>query len=230
MLYAIFFVLLTICNARVFELELTDSNFDDLVSSNCENEEWLIAFMADWCQSCSLFKPELHRFSYESPALEKLGDAFNVGVVNIASNPGLASRFMIFHIPSIYHGQNNSWRLLTHHRSYDNLTNYFIQDEWKDVPPRFPWAGPCSMLGKLLALVGKFGGSMVQGYEHLRQNYPPWVLYAIFALLSILPVFLSVLILREGASDTEKEDHHEPRNTQSNLNLEKKERNPRLTD
>lgn len=101
--------------------------------------------LADWCQSCVAFKPEIQKFSIESPALKKV-DNLRIGLVDVAKNPGLTSRFMVFHIPSVYHGKSNIWRILQHHRSCDNLTSYFLNEEWNETQPRASYLGPCSIL------------------------------------------------------------------------------------
>lgn len=96
---------------------------------------------ADWCQACVTFKSDVKKFAdtYES-------DDLRVGHINISENPGATSRMMFLRIPAIFHYKNDELRVLENHRSYENLTNYFKNEEWQSIPPRYSFVGPFSVM------------------------------------------------------------------------------------
>lgn len=74
-------------------LELTDSNFEELVMKS--DKPVLIDFWAEWCGPCRMVGPTVEEISheYEGKAL--------VGKVNVDNNPGLSAKFGIRNIPTI---------------------------------------------------------------------------------------------------------------------------------
>lgn len=72
--------------------EVTDSNFDKLVS---EHPLALIDFWAVWCYPCRALEPTI-----EELAREYAGKVF-VGKLNVDENPKTAERFNVFSIPTL---------------------------------------------------------------------------------------------------------------------------------
>lgn len=74
-------------------LEVTDSNFDELVLAS--GKPALVDFWAEWCGPCRMIAPYV-----EQIAEEYKGKAV-VAKVNVDSCPGIAARYGIRNIPTI---------------------------------------------------------------------------------------------------------------------------------
>ena len=79
-------------------IELTDSNFDELVLKS--DKPFVVDCWAEWCGPCRLV----------GPLVEEIGEEYKdkalVGKVDVDSNPGIASRFGIRNIPTILYFRN----------------------------------------------------------------------------------------------------------------------------
>lgn len=73
---------------------ITKDNLGDEVLS--AKQPVLVEFWAPWCGHCKRLSPVLDRLS------EKLGDEVIIGKVNIDEEPGLAEKFEVSVIPTLY--------------------------------------------------------------------------------------------------------------------------------
>jgi len=91
-----FFAFLQHCspiNFSIMALEITDGNFEELVSGS--EIPVMLDFWAAWCGPCRMIAPfveEMHK-EFEGRAL--------VGKVDVDANPGIATQYYIRNIPTV---------------------------------------------------------------------------------------------------------------------------------
>jgi len=73
-------------------IEITDSNFDEILNSD---KPVLVDFWAEWCGPCKMVGPVVEEIAgeYEAKAV--------VGKVDVDSNPGVSAKFGIRSIPTL---------------------------------------------------------------------------------------------------------------------------------
>ena len=79
-------------------IELTDSNFDELVIKS--DKPVLVDFWAEWCGPCRMIAPLVHEL-----AEEYNGKAI-FGKVDVDNNVGISSKYGIRNIPTILFFKN----------------------------------------------------------------------------------------------------------------------------
>jgi thioredoxin 1 len=80
------------------EIELTDTNFEELVMS--EDQLVMVDFWAVWCGPCRMTAPVVKQLA------EQYAGKIVVGKVNVDENPQLSERFQIMSIPTLLFFKN----------------------------------------------------------------------------------------------------------------------------
>ncbi len=78
-------------------IEITDSNFNELVSGD---KPMVVDFWAEWCGPCRMIAPAIEELSKE------YGDKIIVGKLNVDLNDDVVSQFGIRNIPTILFFKN----------------------------------------------------------------------------------------------------------------------------
>ena len=73
-------------------LEITSSNFDELVGSSTPT---LVDFWAPWCQPCNLLSPTIDKLAHD------LEGRAQIAKLNIDEYPELAAKFSVASIPTV---------------------------------------------------------------------------------------------------------------------------------
>ena len=79
-------------------LELTDSNFDDLVLKS--DKPVIVDFWAVWCGPCRIVGPIVQEIG------EEYSDQVIVGKLDVDNNPGVTRKFGIRNIPTLLFFKN----------------------------------------------------------------------------------------------------------------------------
>lgn len=73
-------------------LELSESNFDDIVN---QDKTVLVDFWAPWCGPCKLMGPLLDTLA------SQVGDDVQICKVNVDENPGITAKYGISSLPTL---------------------------------------------------------------------------------------------------------------------------------
>jgi thioredoxin 1 len=81
-------------------LELTDSNFDEVINSE---KPVLVDFWAEWCGPCKMIGPVVEELAgdYEGKAV--------VAKINVDENPQVTARFGVRNIPTLLVFKTGRW-------------------------------------------------------------------------------------------------------------------------
>lgn len=79
-------------------LELTDSNFDEVVVKS--DKPVIVDFWAEWCGPCRMVGPIVNELA------EEYKDKIVVGKVDVDTNPNISAKYGIRNIPTILFFKN----------------------------------------------------------------------------------------------------------------------------
>lgn len=161
---------------------------------------YFIFSLTDSCPSCVQFKPELNSFIQKFSSVSKRD--LNVGICDVKQNPRTAARFLLMHVPAVYHYKDNELRSLTNHRSLVNLTNYFTSEEWKTTPTSM--FGPFSLISYAFLYAFTIGSTFIQFSDYVFSNYPPYLIYSSLGALVLAPLLFLIVALRKDKSMSEQ--------------------------
>jgi len=190
----VLFLIVIICSVSLISgkrnslIELDESNWTSMLQ-----DEWIVAFKANWCAACRNLMPTWEEFSKSS------GDfSVKVAVVEVTKNPGLSGRFMITALPTIYHVKDGVFRQYTGNRDRDSLWRFIDEKKWKSIEPISSWSNPSSIQMSTISLFFKVSMAIREIHTRLVEDYgiPYWGSYILFALSTILiGVILSLIIV-----------------------------------
>jgi thioredoxin 1 len=92
-------------------IEINESNFDEVISSN---QLVLVDFWATWCGPCKSLEPVLKRFSEEN-------ENIFVGKIDVSKNPNLLKKYDVSSVPTLLLFKNNEQ--VVRHTGFINATN-----------------------------------------------------------------------------------------------------------
>ncbi|KAJ1506207.1 Thioredoxin- transmembrane protein 1 [Coelomomyces lativittatus] len=179
------------CAAEVMELE--DHEFDLLKTGT-----WLIQFYSPSCVYCSRYAKDFEHFA-ETTAKQSM-PALKVAKINLSENPGLATRFFIVRVPTVYLIRNQK-AYLVHDFSIPNLTE-FIDTKWKTETPWNNWWSPFSYVGQMLGGIGRLS-KFIQNSQY---GFVFWILPFVVGLGGVYLYTAS----RVESDDTSPTEPHAP--------------------
>ncbi|KAI3635933.1 hypothetical protein MIR68_006031 [Amoeboaphelidium protococcarum] len=210
----VIYLIYCVCGTVV---EITDSNFDGLVvgtpgevqSSTNASSEWLILLYANWCGYCRQFKTQYYEL--DDRLTESKQNFIKIGQVDIDQNPGVASRFYVSYLPSLYHIHNRTVRSVDFRDSYfvqkgkqsgssgrdaKVLYQFIVDKQWQKIAPWSPayiWS-PFSLVGKTVGWCGYVLGNLhlfvknISAYSVSMLNVKGGVNVGVEALVFVLLV------------------------------------------
>ncbi|KAJ3153882.1 Thioredoxin- transmembrane protein 1 [Geranomyces variabilis] len=191
-------------------LALTDSNFD----AHAPHGSWLIKLYAPWCGACNRFAPE---FAALARAARVSHPHIRLGEVDVDANPGLAARFMVARLPSLYLLENGTVRTLEGvSRTAAFLHQYLKDEKWRAVEPWSAALSPFAVGPRVLGYVGLAGAWMGSIASELTK-LPTWayaaIAVSILGVLFVATQFLSVPAAPPPPSPSQKQKQKK-RNTE----------------
>ncbi|XP_065191811.1 thioredoxin-related transmembrane protein 1-like [Sycon ciliatum] len=175
------------CQAEV--VEITDSNLQML-----HEGEWMIKFHAPWCPACQQFAAPWISLARE---LKETHPHVRFANVDVTEQPILSGRFLIQHLPTLYHVKDNAFRKYDGKRSEEDIEVYIKDELWKNSEP-LPWfTSPMGPSGMILGYAMVSGNHLQQYYNHLteKQQIPPWLVIACGVMTVITSGVLLGLVL-----------------------------------
>ena len=146
MRYLIFISILIIYSVNAELIQITEENWEKLLSSN----EWMVEFYAPWCPACNRFESIWKEFSQKSDSL-----GIKVGAADVNASPVLSGLFSVTSLPTVYHIKDGQYRIFNGNRDLDSLVDFIRNSEWKKIDPSSSWLTPNSFLIKMLSILFK---------------------------------------------------------------------------
>ncbi|KAI9143905.1 thioredoxin-like protein [Paraphysoderma sedebokerense] len=154
-------------------IDLTDSNFDELVHKG----EWVVEFYAPWCGYCRRFEPEYSEFA---DTMAKEFPEVKVGRVNVDVESATTARFFVTRLPTIYHIKHGKVRAIDIKFTKSSLMSYMEGMEWTKVEPWSSWWSPFSMVGVTVSYIGSISKIVTSVTNKLSEYLPQWAIVTLF--------------------------------------------------
>lgn len=120
-------------------IEVTDRTADLF-----EHGEWIVDFYATWCSVCKRFEPEFDRVA--EWATSRSDNTLQFASVNAEINVGMAARFLISAIPTVYYIKDGVAYLYEKPPMHDPLKTFIENKEYESVQPWEGFLAPYSFL------------------------------------------------------------------------------------
>ncbi|XP_075252798.1 thioredoxin-related transmembrane protein 1-like [Convolutriloba macropyga] len=159
---------------------LTDSNWTTVLKG-----DWFVEFYAPWCGACRSFEPIWQLFSEQSEDLN-----VNVGKVDITVESGLAARFLVSQLPTLYHisEDGTQFRKYNGKRRVDDLERFINDKEWMKIEPTVWYLKPNSIPMSIAGALAGVGEAMRVIVQMLTDTYgiPLWVIIVGMVIATII--------------------------------------------
>eukprot|EP00210_Caulerpa_lentillifera_P008260 g7882.t1 len=152
-------------------IELTDENFDKLVSDGA----WMVKVFAPWCSHCRKVRPV-----WEQLATELKDEGIHIGSVDGTKQPMLLRRFDSEGFPSFYHLVNGQCREYNGPRTVASFAE-FARGGYTRIDAWPFYKAPNGSVMKLLAAAKRMPEDVVEVYYWLHnvQGYSPLTILAL---------------------------------------------------
>ncbi|KAG2188846.1 hypothetical protein INT44_003986 [Umbelopsis vinacea] len=178
-------------NAGQEIIQLTDGNFDSIVGTS---DEWLVEFYAPWCGACKQFGPR-----YEAVARTLPGNlAVKLAKVDVDSSPGLASKFFVTRLPTLFHIKDHQVRQVDTKLNVQDILTFLKDKKWEDIPVWNGYFSPFSIVGTGVGYIGIFMKKL--------SSFPPWAVYTGLAVTILLIVVSFGFAASQGMGSEDDED------------------------
>jgi len=155
-----FSVVVALHCAVASDVRLLDSTNVSLISEG----SWLVEIYAPWCGYCKKIAP-----TYETIAT-KLKGTVQVAKIDGDRNTDLAIRFQISGYPTFFCIQNGDVYHYDGPRTEQDIIS-FVQSGYKQATKLPFYSSPLSFVGEALGLFGKFGVTLSNLSDFLRDEY-----------------------------------------------------------
>lgn len=124
--------------------------------------DWLIQFYSNSCPYCARYSLDYDMFAKN---VDKIIPELKVAKIDVSTNPGLAARFLVFRVPTLYYiRKGNVYPVPDIEIPF--VMN-FVKGNWEKSEPWTSWWSPFSLLGMFLGSVGalvKFSRTSPYGF------------------------------------------------------------------
>ena len=201
-------------------LNLTNSNFDNLVQ-NGNNNRWLIIFYTERCSICKQIKTMINKIIEE----KEFNYDIKFGKVDLETNLKLQIRFNVTRIPYIVLVNNNKMyemKFLPTEQTFKNFVDSTNFDEFKEFQKDFPQDLSFFDFLKNLIILAFSDGAMklnkILNKYNFSFKFTPLSLFVISFIIGV-PIMTCIYILALRCLDSKK-----AKKSEFDKNLDEKEK------
>lgn len=162
---------------------LDQNNWRDVLK-----DEWMIVFHAPWCPACRSLTNIWLELAKRSDSLK-----ITIGKIDVTLSPELSGRFFVTALPTIFHVKDGVFRYYKGPRDLGSLTEAIRNGQWVHMEEISSWAYPASIQMSVVAQFFTMSHHLKNAntYLHEEYNFPVWLAYALFGIMTI---FIGALI------------------------------------
>ncbi|CAM0138307.1 hypothetical protein VKS41_002854 [Umbelopsis sp. WA50703] len=177
-----------LCVSKKEIVQLTDSNFDAFVG---DSDEWLVEFYAPWCGACKQFGPRYEAAAGSIPASLPV----KLAKIDVDSSPGLASKFFVTRLPTLFHIKNHQVRQVDTKMKVQDIVNFVKNQEWENIDVWNGYFSPFSIVGTGVGYIGIFMKKV--------SNFPAWMVWTGLGGTIVLMIISFGIAAQQGAFSDE---------------------------